>query len=278
MKIITYATASQPASQLGRFENDRIIPLNMSPQDFYAQGIDALGQLMLSDASPVPLTEIVYRPVVPAPSKILCVGLNYQPHAEESGFAVPSEPVIFGKFSNALCAHAQPIPIESSWSQVDYELELAVVIGRTTRHVQPDTALDSVLGYCCSNDLSERGWQFRNTQWLMGKSLDNFFPLGPYLVTADEIPDPQTLTVRGWLNGELRQESHTSRMIFSVATIIAYVSQVMTLYAGDIISTGTPEGVVFGMKEKTYMKAGDTYRIEIEKLGVLENQLVEAQS
>lgn len=278
MKLITYATVSHPVDRLGRLDNDHVTPLNMSPQDFYTQGMSALSQLAPSGEASVPLADIIYRPVVPAPSKILCVGLNYHPHVQESGFVVPTEPVIFGKFNNALSAHAQAIPIEADWQQVDYELELAVIIGKETRHVQPDAALDSVLGYCCANDLSERSWQFRSTQWLLGKSPDKFFPLGPYLVTADDLPDPQALSVKGWLNGELRQESHTSRMIFSVATIIAYISQVMTLYPGDVISTGTPEGVVFGMKEKVYLKAGDTYRIEIEGLGVLENQLAEAAS
>lgn len=158
---------------------------------------------------------------------------------------------------------------------MDYEAELCVVIGKRARYVSEADALDHVLGYCNANDLSERALQFASSQWLLGKTLDKFLPIGPYLVTADEVNDPQSLPVRGWLNGELRQNSHTSDMIFSVAQCISYASQFFTLEPGDIISTGTPEGVILGMKDKVWMKPGDVYEVEIGPLGRLRNQLVE---
>jgi 2-keto-4-pentenoate hydratase/2-oxohepta-3-ene-1,7-dioic acid hydratase in catechol pathway len=208
---------------------------------------------------------------VPKPEKILCVGLNYRKHAAESGMAIPQTPVLFSKFNNALARPGEGIPLPAEVDQYDYEVELAVVMGRRARYVSEAEALDYVLGYCTANDISERGLQFRTGQWLLGKSLDKFLPIGPYLVTADEVGDPQKLGLRCWVNGELRQNSNTADMIFTVAQIISYASRYMTLEPGDVISTGTPEGVIQGMKEKVWLKPGDEVTVEVEKLGKLTN-------
>jgi 2-keto-4-pentenoate hydratase/2-oxohepta-3-ene-1,7-dioic acid hydratase in catechol pathway len=214
-------------------------------------------------------------PCVNNPEKILCVGLNYRRHAAESGAKVPDVPVLFSKFNNALAAHGEAIPLSKNAHEYDYEVELAVVIGKTANDVPVERALDYVLGYCNANDISARDLQMRTSQWLLGKTMDKFCPIGPYLVTADEVGDPQTLTTRSWLNGELRQNSNTADMVFSVAEIISYFSRYMTLKPGDVILTGTPEGVILGMENKVWMKPGDTISIEVSGLGTLTNPLAE---
>lgn len=278
MKLVTFQLKNQDKKLIGTLEGDQIRPLTISAQDFYVSGSSSLDNLELVDNTVYSLGEVLLCPVVPAPEKILCVGLNYARHAEESGMALPSSPVMFSKFNNSLAANGENIPYNPKFTQVDYEAELVVVIGKVAKNVSEEEALDYVLGYCNGNDLSERALQLNlpGGQWLMGKTPDKFMPIGSYLVTADEIPDPQNLTIKGWLNGELRQDSHTSDMIFSVAQVIAYVSQFVTLVPGDIISTGTPEGVILGMSDKVWMQAGDRYVVEIEGLGKLENQFVEA--
>ena len=220
--------------------------------------------------------DLAFAPAVPNPGKILCVGLNYRKHAAETGMAEPAYPVLFSKFNNVLAAPNEDIPQQADWTTVDYESELGVVMGATARNVSVDEALDYVFGYCNMNDLSERNLQMRSGQWLLGKTLDKFLPVGPYVVTADEVPDPQALSIKGWLNGELRQNSNTADMIFSVAEVIAYASQIMTLDPGDIISTGTPEGVIMGMEPKVWLQPGDEYVVEVEGLGKLANRMVEA--
>lgn len=220
--------------------------------------------------------DLTYAPATPNPGKILCIGLNYKKHAAETGMPEPEYPVLFSKFNNALAAPNEEIPMQADWTTVDYESELGVVMGARARNVGVNEALDYVFGYCNMNDLSERDLQMRSGQWLLGKTIDKFLPVGPYVVTADEIPDPQALSIKGWLNGELRQDSSTADMIFSVAEVIAYASQIMTLEAGDIISTGTPEGVIMGMETKLWMRPGDEYIVEVEGLGRLANRMVEA--
>lgn len=210
-------------------------------------------------------------PAAPSPGKILCVGLNYRSHAEESAMDIPSEPVLFSKFNNALAAHEQVIELPPVAQEYDYEVELALVIGRQAKNVSESEALDYVLGYCNANDLSARDLQFRTGQWLIGKTLDGFLPVGPWLVTADEIADPQDLRVRCWRNGKLVQDSTTADMIFSIAEIVAHCSRLMTLEPGDLIITGTPEGVVFGAAEKNWLRAGEEVVVEVEGLGRLRN-------
>ena len=211
-------------------------------------------------------------PAVINPHKVICVGLNYREHAAEAGMDIPNEPVLFNKFNNSIAAPGQDIDI-TGLVRVDYEAELAFVMGEQTRRVSVDNALDKVFGYCTSNDISERELQFRSGQWLLGKALDGFLPIGPYLVTSDEVPDPQDLSIRGWLNGEIRQDSNTSDMIFTVAEIISYISQYITLDPGDVVITGTPPGVIMGREDKAWMTDGDSYAVEIGNLGKLSNTM-----
>lgn len=213
-------------------------------------------------------------PAVPAPGKIICVGLNYQSHAVESAMALPTAPILFSKFNNTLAASGEVLPLPVGACEFDYEAELGVVIGRQARDVTPENALGYVFGYCIANDLSARDWQFRTTQWLLGKTPDKFLPVGPYLVTAEEVSDPQTLNIRCWINGELRQDSNTSHMIFGVAYLVSYISRHFTLEPGDLILTGTPAGVILGMENKVWLRPGDRVTIEIDGLGRQVNELI----
>lgn len=217
--------------------------------------------------------DLIIGPCVPRPSKIICIGLNYRRHAIESGMQLPEVPVAFTKYNNTLTDHDNDVPLGNEGEQFDYEVEMGVIIGKKCKNVLRADALNYVLGYCVANDLSCRDLQFKTSQWLLGKSLDNFLPLGKYIVTADEIDDPQNLQLTCTLNGELRQNSNTSDMIFSVAEIITFLSKYMTLEPGDLIITGTPEGVIMGMSEKKWLRPGDLVKVEIEKLGYTENKM-----
>ena len=221
-------------------------------------------------------TSVSYGPCVTNPSKIICVGLNYRKHAEESNMPIPEFPILFNKFNNTLTGHGHDVPLPRVTEEADYEAELTIVIGKTAKYVSKEEALDRVFGYCCANDLSARDLQFRTNQWLLGKSLDSFSPLGPYLVTADEVGDPNALDIKCMVNGEERQHSHTSDMIFPCDEIVSYISQHMTLFPGDIILTGTPAGVALGYPpdSRPYLKHGDIVTIEIEKLGAITNRMV----
>jgi 2-keto-4-pentenoate hydratase/2-oxohepta-3-ene-1,7-dioic acid hydratase in catechol pathway len=205
------------------------------------------------------------------PQKIVCVGLNYRDHAEEQGTELPAAPLLFAKWPNALIGSGEPIVIPPVTKQVDYEAELGVVVGERVRGASPDNALEAVAGYLCLNDVSARDLQFSDGQWVRGKSLDTFCPVGPVLVSADEVPDPQALAIRALVNGEALQDSSTSNMIFSVAQIIAHISQAITLEPGDLIATGTPAGVGVFRDPKVLLKDGDEVTVEIEGLGALTN-------
>lgn len=226
-------------------------------------------QLFLDESS------LRFGPCVPEPGKIICVGLNYRKHAEESNMAVPEYPVLFNKFSNTLAAHNDEITLPAESQQVDYEAELAIVIGRRAKRVKREEALSYVAGYCNANDLSARDLQMRTSQWLLGKSCDGFSPLGPYLVTSDEVGNPNDLEIKSIVNGEVRQHSNTSDMIFPCDEIVHYISRFMTLEPGDVILTGTPEGVILGYpkERQVWLKDGDEVTIEIEKLGRLTNRM-----
>lgn len=221
-----------------------------------------------------PVTAATFGPCVSAPQKIVCIGLNYRRHAQETGQPVPTVPVVFSKYANTLTGHGRPIELPSGALEFDYEVELGVVIGRAVRDVSVDRALDAVFGYCTCNDFSARDLQFRTSQWLLGKTCDDFMPAGPWLVTADDVPDPQSLQMRCWVNGEVRQDSNTGDMVFGVAELVSYLSRHMTLHPGDLISTGTPEGVALGRKPPPWVRAGDVVAVEIERLGRLENRFV----
>jgi 2,4-didehydro-3-deoxy-L-rhamnonate hydrolase len=205
------------------------------------------------------------------PGKIVCVGLNYRDHAEEQGTEIPGAPLLFAKWPNALIGPGEPIVIPRQSTQVDYEAELGVLIGERVRGVSEENALESVRGYICLNDVSARDLQFSDGQWTRGKSADTFCPVGPRLVPAAEVPDPQALGIRCVLNGEVMQDSTTANMIFTVAEIIAYTSATMTLEPGDLIATGTPAGVGVFRDPPVLLKDGDEVTIEIDELGALTN-------
>jgi 2-keto-4-pentenoate hydratase/2-oxohepta-3-ene-1,7-dioic acid hydratase in catechol pathway len=223
-----------------------------------------------------PLDDLTLLAPVPPPSKIVCVGRNYREHAEETGSAVPTRPQLFAKWANALVGPGAAIVHPGITEQLDYEAELTVVIGRRAQQVAVADALDAVYAYTCGNDVSARDLQFGDTQWTRGKTLDTFAPMGPWLVTADQIPDPQVLGIRCIVSGEKLQDSSTSEMLFSVAEIIAFTTEAITLEPGDVIMTGTPPGVGVARTPQRFLHPGDTVRVEIDGIGALENPVVAA--
>jgi len=205
------------------------------------------------------------------PQKIVCVGLNYRDHAEEQGTELPAAPLLFAKWPNTLIGAGEPIVIPPVTNQVDYEAELGVVIGERVRGASIETALEAVAGYLCLNDVSARDLQFSDRQWVRGKSLDTFCPVGPQVVSAVDVPGPESLRIRALVNGDVLQDSNTSNMIFSVAEIVAHVSQAITLVPGDLIATGTPAGVGAFRDPPIWLEPGDEVTIEIEGIGALTN-------
>ncbi len=245
---------------------------------FFARGgMDALRDGLRthsSRASRVPST-IRLGPPICRPSKIVCIGLNYRDHAAETGAAIPKEPVIFFKATTSVVGPNDALVIPRNATKVDWEVELALVVGKTALYVPKDEALDYVAGYVLHNDYSERSFQLeRGGQWVKGKSADTFAPLGPFLASPDELADPSNLKMWLKVNGEIRQHSSTANMIFEVATLLSYVSEFMTLLPGDVISTGTPAGVGLGMKPPQYLKSGDVVELGIEGLGESRQRVV----
>lgn len=225
----------------------------------------------------VPSKDAYWFAPVPRPGKIVCVGLNYRDHAEESKLAVPRTPVIFSKFSSCVIAPGEPVVIPATSEKADYEAELAVVIGRRAKQVRADRAYDYVLGYTAFNDVTARDFQFGDGQWQRGKSCDTFAPMGQTIVTRDEIPDPHTLRITLTLNGTVMQDSSTAQMIFRVPEVIEFItSSGITLEPGDVIATGTPAGVGFARKPPVYLKPGDVMEVSIERIGGLGNPVVAA--
>ncbi|MCO8122348.1 fumarylacetoacetate hydrolase family protein [Stieleria sp. TO1_6] len=215
----------------------------------------------------------VLLPPVPKPEKVFCIGLNYRDHAIETNSPIPSEPVVFSKFNTALIGHGQSIQLPSISSKVDYEAELVVVIGRQAKNISADEALEYVFGYTCGHDVSARDWQKGRPggQWLLGKSFDTFAPVGPCIVTRDELPDPADVRVRMKLNGEVVQDSTTAQLIFDIPTTIAHLSKFITLAPGDLIFTGTPPGVGDAKDPPVYLKPGDHCSVIIDGVGTLTN-------
>ena len=205
--------------------------------------------------------------------KIVCVGLNYVDHAREVDLALPERPLLFAKWQSAVIASGDPIVIPAGVEQVDYEAELAAVIGSRVKHVSVENALEAVEGYTCLNDVSARVLQFADGQWTRAKSIDTFCPIGPRVVPRDEVGDPQSLRIQCRVNGETVQDASTADMIFGVAELIAYISETITLEPGDVIATGTPPGVAFGRPDGRYLQDGDTVEVEIERIGVLVNEV-----
>jgi 2-keto-4-pentenoate hydratase/2-oxohepta-3-ene-1,7-dioic acid hydratase in catechol pathway len=236
-----------------------------------ALGKDSLARLAALDPRRLPAVAEPVRmaPIVADIGKLICVGLNYSDHAAESGMAVPAEPVLFTKATSAIIGCNDPVVLPRGSVKTDWEVELGIVIGTRARYVEPDEALDYVAGYCVVNDLSEREYQLeRGGQWDKGKGCDTFGPVGPWLVTADEVPDPQNLDMWLEVNGKRYQAGNTSTMVFGVAHLVSYISRFMTLNPGDVISTGTPPGVGMGQKPApVYLKPGDEMRLGIAGLG-----------
>lgn len=242
-------------------------------RELLADGVDLA--LAAEIAAPVPLDACRLLAPVREPQKILAIGLNYADHARESGVEPPNAPVLFVKTPNAVIGPGEPIRWRTRDSQkVDYEAELAAVIGRRARNVGEDEALSYVFGYTCCNDVSARDAQFADGQWVRGKSFDTFCPLGPWIVTADEIPDPQALGIRCRVDGRTLQDSTTAEMIFGVAQLVSYLSRVLTLEPGDVIATGTPYGVGFARTPPIYLEHGNLVEVEIEGVGTLANPVV----
>ena len=258
MKIVSYRT-STGALRAGIVEGDQLRDAGVDPTS------PAPGEIV------GPVADQPLLAPIPRPGKVICIGLNYRDHAEESGMAIPTSPVMFTKFANAVIAHGDAIVLPPASAEVDYEAELAVVIGREARRVTVDDALPYVLGYTCANDVSARDFQFADGQWFRGKGQDTFCPLGPWIVTADEIPDPQSLSIRCIVNGEALQDSSTKEMIFGVAELVSFISHGITLDPGDVILTGTPVGVGFARKPPVVLRDGDTVTVEIEGIGALTN-------
>jgi 2-keto-4-pentenoate hydratase/2-oxohepta-3-ene-1,7-dioic acid hydratase in catechol pathway len=218
-----------------------------------------------------------FGPCIARPSKIVCVGLNYAQHAAESGMATPAEPVLFFKSTTAICGPFDPLIIPRGSEKTDWEVELAVIIGRKASYVPYHEAMAYVAGYCVHNDYSERAFQLeRSGQWVKGKSCDSFAPIGPYLVTTDEIPDPHHLRLWLEVNGTRMQDSSTADFIFNIPFVVSYISQFMTLLPGDLISTGTPQGVGMGLKPPRFIQAGDRIRLGIDGLGEQEQVAINA--
>jgi 2-keto-4-pentenoate hydratase/2-oxohepta-3-ene-1,7-dioic acid hydratase in catechol pathway len=277
MILVSYYD-SEGVLRVGVRDGDTVTRTALSADELAARGLSAVPELArIADEgrAPIDVSRLRLGPPVPHPGKILCVGLNYRRHAQETGMKIPTSPVLFSKFGNAITGPDAEVAVPPEVEQLDYEAELVVVVGRRARRVSEARALDHVLGYTSGNDLSARALQKRTGQWLLGKTLDGFLPIGPELHTADAVPDPQALGVRCWLNGELRQDSNTADMIFSVAEIISYASTYFTLEPGDVIATGTPEGVILGMEEKRWLRAGDELAVEVGPMRRLVTRLAE---
>ncbi|SVA36020.1 uncharacterized protein METZ01_LOCUS88874 [marine metagenome] len=270
---------------LGVRQGDNYVDLSKAaanlPQDMTALlAADALGQAngaaqSATDDALIPADSVTYLPLVTNPPKILCCGLNYRDHAEETGNAIPDYPIIFMRAPTTMAAHNGPMILPKAASDYDYEAELAVVIGKGGRHISNADALDHVAGYSCFNDGSIRSYQFKSPQWTMGKNFDASGGFGPELVTPDELPKSvDNLRIQCRLNGETLQDSNTEQHIFDVQTVIATVSEAMTLCPGDVIIMGTPSGVGSARTPNIWMKDGDVCEIEIEGIGILSNPIV----
>ncbi|WP_457392868.1 ureidoglycolate lyase [Roseateles sp. P5_E1] len=284
MKLLRYGPVGQERPGL-LDDNGRVRDLSGLVDDVAGDVLTpaALERLRAVDASSLPLVEgtpqqdLRLGPCVGRVGKFICIGLNYADHAAESGLAVPTEPVVFAKWTSAICGPDDAVQIPRGSLKTDWEVELGVVIGEGGRYIEEADAMKHVAGYCVVNDVSEREWQLeRGTQWDKGKGCDTFGPIGPWLVTADEVADPQQLDLWLEIDGRRFQNGNTRTMVFGVAQIVSYLSKFMSLQPGDIISTGTPPGVGLGQKPPLYLKPGQTMRLGIQGLGVQTQKTVAA--
>ncbi len=285
MKLIRFGAPGKEKtgviSEDGRRRDASAIAKDFDETFFENDGVQKLRQWIAEKGARAPIisNDIRLGPPLARPSKIICIGLNYAKHAQESGAAVPSEPVLFFKSTTALTGPYDNIIIPKNSEKTDWEIELAVVIGKKASYVDETDAMDYIAGYVLHNDLSERTFQLeRGGQWVKGKSADTFAPLGPFIVTKDEIPDPGNLNLWLKVNGALMQSSNTSDLIFKIPFLVSYISQFMTLLAGDVISTGTPSGVGLGQKPPRFLKPGDVVELGIDGLGVAKQNVVAWQA
>ena len=281
MKLIRFGNEGSVKPGLQLEDNSRIDVSGFGEdynENFFAtEGITRLNKWLEANQKSCPLVDNTVRLSSPTarPSKIVCVGLNYAKHAEESGMAVPGEPVLFFKATSSIIGPNDNVMLPRGSEKSDWEVELAVVIGKKTSYVAESEAMDYVAGYMVHNDVSERAFQLeREGQWVKGKSCDTFAPLGPFMATKDEVSDPHNLRLWLKLNGETLQDSNTSDFIFDIPKVVSYISEFMTLLPGDIISTGTPFGVGLGFNPPKYLKAGDVMELGIDGLGVSRQEVI----
>jgi 2-keto-4-pentenoate hydratase/2-oxohepta-3-ene-1,7-dioic acid hydratase in catechol pathway len=281
MRLVTFETSGQ--ARPGIVSGDNVLDLSSigfhSSIDFIESGPS--GRAKANDLVATPqngamhsLKSVKLLAPVPRPRKLICVGLNYRDHAAETGAQIPSVPTIFNKFATSVIGPGANIVLPKVSKAPDYEAEFAFVIGRGGRHIAPENWADHVFGYTIVNDVSARDYQRATTQWLMGKTFDTFAPMGPWIVTTDEIPDPHELDIQIEVSGETLQDSNTRELIFKVPDLIAFLSSVFTLEPGDIVSTGTPAGVGFARKPPRYLRAGDEVVVKIPAIGELRNPVV----
>lgn len=284
MRLVTFTHQGQ--RRLGARSGDSIIDLSTADpsipstmKEFLEAGdnaISAAQTVIDSGTHAISATDVTIHAPIDNPEKIICIGLNYADHAAESSMPIPEEPIVFSKYASSIIGPDENIVAPSASSQVDYEVELVVVIGKSGRNISEEDALDHVAGYMVGHDVSARDYQLEKpgTQWMMGKTFDTFAPIGPDLVTTDDVPDPHNLGIRCILNGETVQDSNTSQLIFGVPKLIAYLAHVFTLTPGDLIFTGTPHGVGMGREPQLWLKHGDLVICEIDGLGRLENPVI----
>lgn len=279
MKLAQFKTKTSEEARLGLLNNDVIVDITeiaSNTLEFINRGAAAVHAAKNVNADTAyALDAVEYLPAV-TPGKIIAIGRNYYDHAIEGGDEPPKSPLMFTKFLNSLNAHNAKVTLHAISEKIDFEAELAVVIGKKASKVSEADALDYVFGYSCLDDVSARDLQFSDGQWVRGKGLDGFCPIGPFVVTKDEIADPQGLKIEGILNGEVMQSSNTDKMIFSVAYLIHYITQAITLEPGDVIATGTPEGVGVFRKPPRLLQNGDVFEVVIENVGTLRNTFVSA--
>ena len=283
MKLVTFSTASEPMPRVGVYRDDGIVDLGGVP-DVPGSMMDLLragdAAMAAARSAAQAATEVIdpqqvtLQAPVPNPGKVLAIGLNYGDHIEESGMDKPKHQVWFNKQHNCVNGPYSDIALPSVSSALDYEAELCVIIGKRCKHVPRERAAEVIAGFCCGNDVSVRDWQMRAQTMQIGKSFDTHGPLGPWLVTPDEVGDPHDLDIRATVNGEERQNSNTRHLIFDCYDGIAHLTQAFTLDVGDVLFMGTPAGVGAAMKPPNFLKEGDVVRVEIDKLGYIENTVV----
>jgi 2-keto-4-pentenoate hydratase/2-oxohepta-3-ene-1,7-dioic acid hydratase in catechol pathway len=282
MKLATFSHSGR--ARVGLVHDDQVLDLVAAEPELpttllelLAGGADALSLVKRAEARTgyrLALRDVQLQAPIPRPGKVLAIGVNYADHIAEMGREKPDHPTVFNKQSSCVNGPHAPIHLPRVSSALDYECELAFVIGRRCRHVPKARAREVIAGYCAMNDVTVRDWQVHTPTWTMGKSFDTHGPLGPWLTTADAVPDPHALGLRTFVNGEQRQNSNTRNLVFNCFDLVAYLSTAFTLEPGDVISTGTPSGVAAAMKPPRWLVAGDVVRVEIDQLGALENKVI----